>query len=178
MTETETTGQLRALIPEDKLQARIEELGAQIREHYGDKTITCICVLKGSFIFAADLVRAIGGNVKCEFLGVSSYQGGTQTTGVVKITKDLSRPIEDQDVIIIEDIIDTGLTLHYLLEMLSVRKPRSIAVCTLLDKPANREVDMTADFVGFSIPDEFVVGYGLDLGELYRNLPYVAVYTP
>ena len=178
MTETGKTGQLRALIPEDKLQARIGELGAQIRDQYGDQTITCICVLKGSFIFAADLVRAIGGNVKCEFLGVSSYQGGTQTTGVVKITKDLSRPIEGQDVIIIEDIIDTGLTLHYLLEMLSVRKPRSIAVCTLLDKPANREVEMSADFVGFSIPDEFVVGYGLDLGELYRNLPYVAVYTP
>ena len=178
MTETEKAGQLRALIPEDKLQSRIAELGAQIRAQYGDKTITCICVLKGSFIFAADLVRAIGGNVKCEFLGVSSYQGGTQTTGVVKITKDLSRPIEGQDVIIVEDIIDTGLTLHYLLEMLSVRKPRSLAVCTLLDKPANREVEMSADFVGFSIPDEFVVGYGLDLGELYRNLPYVAVYTP
>lgn len=178
MTDTEKASQLRPLIPEDKLQARIAELGAQIRKQYGDQTITCICVLKGSFIFAADLVRAIGGNVKCEFLGVSSYQGGTQTTGVVKITKDLSRPIEGQDVIIVEDIIDTGLTLHYLLEMLSVRKPRSLAVCSLLDKPANREVEMSADFVGFSIPDEFVVGYGLDLGELYRNLPYVAVYTP
>jgi hypoxanthine phosphoribosyltransferase len=169
---------LRPLIPEAQLQARISELGKQIREDYGERPVTCICVLKGSFIFTADLVRAIGGDVKCEFLGVSSYQGGTQTTGVVKITKDLSGPIEDQDVIIVEDIIDTGLTMHYLLDMLAVRKPRSLAVCTLLDKPANREVEMTADYVGFSIPDEFVVGYGLDLAELYRNLPYVAVYTP
>jgi len=169
---------LRPLIPEERLQARIAELGKQIRGAYGNRPITCICVLKGSFIFTADLVRAIGGDVKCEFLGVSSYQGGTQTTGVVKITKDLSGPIEDQDVIIVEDIIDTGLTMHYLLEMLDVRRPRSLAVCTLLDKPANREVEMTADYVGFSIPDEFVVGYGLDLAELYRNLPYVAVYTP
>jgi len=177
-TVTANEQRLRALIPEAQLQARISELGKQIRADYGNRPVTCICVLKGSFIFTADLVRAIGGDVKCEFLGVSSYQGGTQTTGVVKITKDLSGPIEDQDVIIVEDIIDTGLTMHYLLDMLAVRKPRSLSVCTLLDKPANREVEMTADYVGFSIPDEFVVGYGLDLAELYRNLPYVAVYTP
>lgn len=169
---------LRALIPEDQLQARIAELGKEIREAYGDRTITCICVLKGSFMFTADLVRAIGGDVKCEFLGVSSYKGGTQSTGVVQITKDLSDSIEDQDCIIVEDIIDTGLTMHYLLDMLQVRRPRSLAVCTLLDKPANREIEMEADYVGFAIPDEFVVGYGLDLGELFRNLPYVAVYTP
>ena len=169
---------LRVLIPEEKLRARIDELGAQIRSDFGDKPVTCVCVLKGSFIFAADLVRAIGGEVKCEVLGVSSYQGGTQSSGVVKITKDLSKPIEGQHVIIVEDIIDTGLTLHYLLEMLSVRKPKSLSVCTLLDKPANREVDMAADYVGFAIPDEFVVGFGLDFAELYRNLPYVAVYTP
>jgi len=169
---------LSVLIPEDRLQARIQELGKQIRSDFGDRPITCIGVLKGSFVFMADLVRAIGGEVRCEFLGVSSYHGGTQSSGVVKITKDLSGPIEDQDCIIIEDIIDTGLTMHYLLEMLSVRKPRSIHVCTLLDKPANREVEMEADYVGFSIPDEFVIGYGLDLGEFYRNLPYIAVYTP
>jgi len=178
-TNTTTSDQrLRVLIPEDRLQARIQELGAQIRADFGDRPITCIGVLKGSFIFMADLVRAIGGDVRCEFLGVSSYQGGTKSTGVVKITKDLSGPIEDQDCIIIEDIIDTGLTMHYLLEMLSVRKPRSIHVCTLLDKPSNREVEMSADYVGFSIPDEFVIGYGLDLSELYRNLPHIAVYTP
>ena len=173
-----TSDQFQVLIPSDRLQARIEELGKKIRDDFGDREITCIGVLKGSFIFMADLVRAIGGNVRCEFLGVSSYQGGTKSTGVVKITHDLSAPIEDRDCIIIEDIIDTGLTMHYLLEMLQVRQPRSVQVCTLLDKPVNREVKMEADYVGFTIPDEFVVGYGLDLGELYRNLPHIAVYTP
>jgi hypoxanthine phosphoribosyltransferase len=177
-TATRDAAQFRVLIPEDRLQARIQELGQQIRKDFGDRPITCICVLKGSFIFMADLVRAIGGELETEFLGVSSYQGGTQTTGVVQITKDLSGPIEEKDVIIIEDIIDTGLTMHYLLEMLAVRQPRTLAVCTLLDKPRNREVEMKADYVGFSIPDEFVVGYGLDLAERYRNLPHIAVYTP
>jgi hypoxanthine phosphoribosyltransferase len=172
------SSQFRVLIPEDRLQARVSELGEQIRRDFGDRPITCICVLKGSFIFTADLVRAVGGAVETEFLGVSSYHGGTQTSGVVQITKDLTTTIEDKDVIVIEDIIDTGLTMHYLMEMLAVRKPRSLSVCTLLDKPANREVEMVADYVGFSIPDEFVVGYGLDLGERYRNLPHIAVYTP
>ena len=169
---------LRALIPEDRLQARIRELGAQIRADYGDRPITCVGVLKGSFIFMADLVRAIGGDLRCEFLGVSSYHGGTRSTGVVRITEDLKNPVEGQDVLIIEDIIDTGLTLDYLLRSLDVRGPASVKVCCLLDKPAHREVELVADYVGFSIPDEFVVGYGLDLGELYRNLPYIAVYTP
>jgi hypoxanthine phosphoribosyltransferase len=177
-TATTDDAQFRVLIPEDRLQARIQELGQQIRKDFGDRPIICICVLKGSFIFMADLVRAIGGDLETEFLGVSSYQGGTQTTGVVQITKDLSGTIEEKDVIIIEDIIDTGLTMHYLLEMLAVRQPRTLAVCTLLDKPSNREVEMKADYVGFSIPDEFVVGYGLDLAERYRNLPHIAVYTP
>ena len=178
-TQTNTSNdKLRVLIPEDRLQARIKELGEQIRKDFGDRPVTCIGVLKGSFVFMADLVRAIGGDVRCEFLGVSSYQGGTKSTGVVEITKDLSGPIEGQDCIIIEDIVDTGLTLHYLLEMLSVRKPRSVQVCSLLDKPSNRQVEMVPDYIGFSIPDEFVIGYGLDLGELYRNLPYIAVYTP
>ena len=175
---TNEEAKLRPLIAEDKLQARIAELGRQIRADFGDRPVTCIGVLKGSFVFMADLVRAIGGDVRCEFLAVSSYRGGTKSTGVVEITKDLSGPIEDRDCIIIEDIIDTGLTMHYLLEMLSVRRPRSLHVCTLLDKPSNREVEMEADYVGFTIPDEFVIGYGLDLGELYRNLPYIAVYTP
>ena len=178
MNPRPTNDQFRVMIPTDRLQAGIEELGKQIREDFGDRQVTCIGVLKGSFMFMADLVRAIGGDVRCEFLGVSSYQGGTKSTGVVKITRDLSFPIEDQDCIIVEDIIDTGLTMHYLLEMLQVRKPRSLQVCTLLDKPVNREVEMEADYVGFTIPDEFVVGYGLDLGELYRNLPHIAVYTP
>ena len=168
----------RVLIPEDRLQARIQELGTQIRSDFGDRPITCICVLKGSFIFMADLVRAIGGELETEFLGVSSYHGGTQSSGVVQITKDLSAPIEDKDVIIVVYIIDTCLTMHYLLDMLAVRQPRSLSVCTLLDKPGNREIEMTADYVGFSIPDEFVIGYGLDLAERYRNLPHIAVYAP
>lgn len=173
-----TQERLHTLIPEDRLQARVRELGAQIRADYGDRTLTCICVLKGSFMFTADLVRAIGGDIRCEFLGVASYHGGTRSTGVVRITEDLRHPIEGQDCIIIEDIVDTGLTMDYLVRMLNVRGPRSLRVCALLDKPAHREVDVDVAYVGFSIPDEFVVGYGLDLGELYRNLPYIAVYTP
>ena len=169
---------LRVLIPEDRLQARIKELGAEIRAHYGDAPITCIAVLKGSFMFVADLVRAIGGDVKIEFLGVSSYHGGTRTTGVVRISEDLRNPIEGQHCLVVEDIIDTGLTMDYLLRVLEVRLPLSLKVCSLLDKPVHREVQLDADWVGFSIPDEFVVGFGLDLGELYRNLPYIAVYSP
>ncbi len=177
-TATKPDSHFRVLIPEDRLQVRVQELGAQIRAEYGNAPVTCIGVLKGSFIFMADLVRAIGGPVRTEFLGVSSYQGGTQTTGVVRITEDLTAPIAGHHCIIVEDIIDTGLTMEYLMDMLKVRKPKSLKICTLLDKTANREVALSADYVGFSIPDEFVVGYGLDLGELYRNLPHIAVYTP
>jgi hypoxanthine phosphoribosyltransferase len=169
---------LRVLIPEDRLQARIRELGAQIRADYGDRQITCIAVLKGSFMFMADLVRAIGGDVRCEFLGVSSYHGGTRSSGVVRITEDLQQPIEGQDCLIVEDIVDTGLTMDYLLRMLKVRGPRSLKIVSLLDKPVHREVSLEADYVGFSIPDEFVVGYGLDLAERFRNLPHIAVYAP
>ncbi|MCB9765157.1 MAG: hypoxanthine phosphoribosyltransferase [Alphaproteobacteria bacterium] len=169
---------VRVLIDEDALRARIQDLGAEIRAEYGDAPVTAIAVLKGSFMFMADLVRAIGGEVRCEFLGVSSYHGGTRSTGVVRITQDLKHPIEGQHCLIVEDIVDTGLTMDYLLRLLQVRKPRSLKIVTLLDKPTNREVDVDVDFVGFTIPDEFVVGYGLDLGEVYRNLPYIAVYTP
>jgi len=176
--ERPTREQLRVLIPEERLQARIKELGAQIRADYGDRPITCVGVLKGSFMFMADLVRAIGGDIRCEFLAVSSYHGGTRSTGVVRITEDLRTPIEGQDTLVIEDIIDTGLTLDYLLRSLQVRGPASLKTCCLLDKPAHREVALDADYVGFSIPDEFVVGYGLDLAERYRNLPHIAVYTP
>lgn len=153
-------------------------MGKEIRAEYGDEPITCIGVLKGSFIFLADLVRAIGGDVKVEFLGVSSYHGGTRSTGVVRITQDLKHPIEGQNCLVIEDIVDTGLTADYLMRLLEVRGPRSLKLCSLLDKPGNREIEVEVDFVGFTIPDEFVVGYGLDLGELYRNLPHIAVYTP
>lgn len=169
---------LRVLISEERIQARVRELGAEIRAAYGDEPVVCIAVLKGSFLFMADLVRAMGGDVRCEFLSVSSYHGGTRSTGVVRITEDLRNPIENQHCLIIEDIVDTGLTLDYLMRMLEVRGPKSLRCAALLDKPARREVPVKADFAGFSIPDEFVVGYGLDLGERYRNLPHIAVYTP
>ena len=146
MTQTaiKPESQFRVLIPEDRLRARIAELGAQIRADYGDEPITCIGVLKGSFVFMADLVRAIGGPVRTEFLGVSSYQGGTQSSGVVRITEDLTAPIEGQHCIVVEDIIDTGLTMEFLLSTLNVRNPKSLKVCTLLDKAANREVKLDA----------------------------------
>jgi hypoxanthine phosphoribosyltransferase len=169
---------LSTLIDEASLQARIAELGVQLRKDHGDAPITCIGVLKGSFLFMADLIRAIEGPVRCEFLGVSSYEGGTRSTGVVKITQDLKQSIEGQHCILIEDIVDTGLTMEYLLRMLRLRNPASLRVASLLDKPSNRQVEVEIDYVGFTIPDEFVVGYGLDLQGFYRNLPYIAVYQP
>ena len=178
MSEHDESGHLKVLLSAEQIAERIAALGAQIRDDYGAQTLTCVGVLKGSFLFMADLVRAIGGDVRCEFLGVSSYHGGTKSTGVVQITQDLRAPIEGKHVLIIEDIIDTGMTLDYLLQTLRVRGPASLKTVTLLDKPDRREVELTSDYTGFTIPDEFVVGYGLDLGERYRNLPYVAVYTP
>ena len=178
MHGSDINARLSTLIDESSLQARIQELGAQIREEYGDEPITCIGVLKGSFLFMADLVRAIGGPVRCEFLGVSSYQGGTRSTGVVRITHDLKQSVEGQHCLLIEDIVDTGLTMEYLLRMLNLRNPESLKVASLLDKPSNRKVEVEIDYVGFTIPDEFVVGYGLDLQGFYRNLPYIAVYHP
>ena len=169
---------IRVLISEARVQARVVELAAEIRSRLGDGPITCIGVLKGSFIFMADLVRALGGQVRCEFLGVSSYHGGTRSTGVVRITQDLRHSIEGHHCLLVEDIVDTGLTLDYLQHFLGSRKPASLQIVALLDKPSHREVEITADFVGFTIPDAFVVGYGLDLGEMYRNLPFVAVYSP
>lgn len=178
MHGSEINARLSTLIDESSLQARIRELGAQIREEYGDEPITCIGVLKGSFLFMADLVRAIGGPVRCEFLGVSSYQGGTRSTGVVRITHDLKQSVEGQHCLLIEDIVDTGLTMEYLLRMLNLRNPESLKIASLLDKPSNRKVEVEIDYVGFTIPDEFVVGYGLDLQGFHRNLPYIAVYHP
>lgn len=171
-------GTLRTLITEDAIRARIAVLGAEIRRDFPDQPITVIGVLKGSFLFLADLVRAIPGEVRVEFLGVASYHGGTSSSGAVQITQDLRSSIEGQACLIVEDIVDTGLTMDYLLRTLQVRGPRALKVASLLDKPTNREIDVAVDYVGFTIPDEFVVGYGLDLGELYRNLPYVAVYQP
>lgn len=171
-------GNLRTLLSEEQIQARVRELGATIRADFGDEPVTVIAILKGSVLFAADLVRAIPGEVRMEFLGVASYHGGTSSSGVVQITHDLRHGIEGQNVVIVEDIVDTGLTIDYLVRMLKVRGPRALRVATLLDKPDNREIEVELAYVGFTIPDEFVVGYGLDLGELYRNLPYVAIYSP
>jgi hypoxanthine phosphoribosyltransferase len=169
---------ISVLIPEERIQARVRELAVEIRAELGPGPITCIGVLKGSFIFMADLVRALGGPVRCEFLGVSSYHGGTRSTGIVRISEDLRHPIEGHHCLLVEDIVDTGLTMDYLRHFLEGRKPASVRTVALLDKPGRREVEISADHVGFTIPDEFVVGYGLDLGELYRNLPFIAVYTP
>lgn len=164
------------LLDADTLARRIAELGAEIRAAYGDDTpITCIGVLKGSIVFMSDLVRQIDGPVELEFLGVSSYEG-TQSTGQVRITHDLHGSIEGKHVLIVEDIVDTGLTLSYLREMLKVRGPASLRVVALLDKPSRRTSPVAVEFTGFEIPDAFVVGYGLDLDERYRNLPYVGIY--
>jgi hypoxanthine phosphoribosyltransferase len=171
-------GTLQTLISEERIQARVRDLGAKIRSDFPDEPVTLVAVLKGSFLFLADLVRAIPGEVRVEFLGVASYHGGTSSSGVVQITQDLRGGIEGQNCVLVEDIVDTGLTIDYLVRMLQVRGPRALRVATLLDKPDNREIAVELSYVGFTIPDEFVVGYGLDLGELYRNLPYVAVYTP
>ena len=168
---------MKTLFSEEALRARIEVLGHQIRADYGDEPITAICVLKGSFMFLADLVRAIGGDVQIEFLGVSSYKG-TESSGEVRITHDLKASIEDQNVLIIEDIVDTGLTLEYLHRMLLVRRPKTLRVAALLDKPARRKVTVPVDYIGFPIEDQFVIGYGLDLDERFRNLPFVGIYEP
>ncbi len=159
----------------EQIQQRITELGAEIRDAYGDETITLIGVLKGSVLFMADLMRAIDGDVTIEFLGVSSYRG-TQSSGEVRITHDLNVPIEGRHCLIVEDIVDTGLTLSYLLKSLRVRNPASLKVASLLDKPSRRTVPVEVDWVGFTIPDAFVIGYGLDLDQKYRNLPYIGVY--
>jgi hypoxanthine phosphoribosyltransferase len=169
---------LRQLISAEQIAARVAELGARIRADHPDQAITVVAVLKGSFLFVADLVRAIPGDVRVEFLGVASYHGGTSSSGAVQIMQDLRGSIEGHAVVLVEDIVDTGLSMDYLLRTLAVRGPRSVRVASLLDKPGNREIEVKVDYVGFTIPDEFVVGYGLDLGELYRNLPYVAVYVP
>lgn len=172
------TGTLKTLISEERIQARVRELGQTIRDDFPGEPVTVVAVLKGSFLFLADLVRAIPGEVRVEFLGVASYHGGTSSSGAVQITQDLRATIENQNVILVEDIVDTGLTMDYLVRMLQVRGPKALRIATLLDKPDNRETEVELHYVGFTIPDEFVVGYGLDLGELYRNLPYVAVYVP
>jgi hypoxanthine phosphoribosyltransferase len=163
------------LLSEGEIAARVRELGAEITRDYQDRRLVLVCVLKGSFLFTADLCRAIDLPLRIEFLGVRSYGEGTSSSGVVQITQDLSRPIEGDDILIVEDIVDTGLTIAHLLDLLRTRKPSSVKVCALLHKPARTRVEVPISYLGFTIPDRFVVGYGLDWAERYRNIPFIGV---
>jgi hypoxanthine phosphoribosyltransferase len=167
------------LLTEEEIAAKVRELGARISADYAGRRVTLVSVLKGSLPFMADLMRAIDIPVRIDLMEVSSYGGSaTESSGLVRILKDLSTSIADEDVLIVEDIIDTGLTLNYLIRYLRGKAPASLRICTLLDKPARRLVEIPVDYTGFTIPDQFVVGYGLDYGELYRNLRYVGVLKP
>jgi hypoxanthine phosphoribosyltransferase len=167
---------LQVLLSQEQIQERVVALGQQLTYDYADVAgLRLIGILKGAWIFLADLVRCINLPITCDFIGVSSYGKRTVNSGVVRLTLDLAEPIADLDILLVEDIIDTGLTMRFLVETLSLRKPRRIRTCTLLDKPSCRIVPFEPDYVGFTIPDNFVVGYGLDLAEAHRHLPYIAV---
>ncbi|MCG7410757.1 hypoxanthine phosphoribosyltransferase [Paenibacillus sp. ACRRX] len=168
----------KVVFSEEQIQTRVKELGEQLSRDYAGKQPLAICILKGAFIFMADLVKRVDVPVEMDFMAVSSYGASTKSSGVVRIIKDLDVSVEGRDVLIVEDIIDTGLTLSYLIEVLQGRKANSIKVVTLFDKPARRSVNMEADYKGFVLPDEFIVGYGLDYAEQYRNLPYIGVLKP
>jgi hypoxanthine phosphoribosyltransferase len=165
------------LIAEEQIQSRVATLGAEIKKHFENDPdpIVLIGILKGSIIFLADLCRAIDRPLQLEFMGVSSYGAATESSGIVQITQDLTSTIKNRNVVIVEDIVDTGLTIKYLLQMMQTRKPKSLAICALLEKPTKSKGEVPIDFLGFSIPDQFVIGYGLDYAGLYRNLPYVGV---
>ncbi len=167
---------ISVMLEEDVVDKRISEIGEQISKDYAGKEVHLICILKGSVFFAAELAKRITVPVSIDFMSVSSYGNDTKSSGVVKIIKDLDEPLEGKDVIIVEDIIDSGRTLSYLMKTLEHRKPASLRLCTLLDKPERRVVkDVVVDYTGFTIPDEFVVGYGLDYAQKYRNLPYIGI---
>jgi hypoxanthine phosphoribosyltransferase len=165
---------IEVLIPRGQIQQRIAELGAQITAEYAGRSLVMVGVLKGSFMFLADLVRHIDLPVRIEFIGTKSYEGAT-TSGQVQLTKDLDRPVQDEDVLLVEDIIDTGLTLNYLLHVLRQRDPRSIRTVAFLDKPSRRRIAVEGDYIGFTIEDKFVIGYGLDFEQRYRNLPDLCI---
>ena len=169
------TEHIVSMLSAETIAARVRELGATITRDYANGSVVLVCVLKGSFIFAADLARAIDLPLRIDFLGVRSYGEGTESSGVVQITQDLSRPIEHEDVLIVEDIVDTGLTIAHLIDLLRTRAPASVKVCSLLHKPARARIQVHVDYLGFTIEDRFVVGYGLDFAERYRNLPYIGV---
>ena len=166
---------IKVLISEADVDKKIEEIGKAISERYAGKTVHLICVLKGGAFFMCELAKRISVPVSMDFMAVSSYGSGTTSSGSIKMIKDLDESIEGKEVIIVEDIIDSGRTLDKLMELLQTRKPKSLAVCTLLDKPDRRVVDVKVDYTCFNIPDEFVVGYGLDYDQKYRNLPYIGV---
>lgn len=166
---------IRELLSEEEVVARIKDLGSKISEEYKGESVYALCILKGGVYFMTELTKRITVPVSIDFMSVSSYGAGTESSGVVKIVKDLDSSIEGKNVLVIEDIIDTGRTLSYLLENLKARKPKSLKLCALLDKPDRRVADVKVDYVGFEIPDEFVVGYGMDYDQKYRNLPYIGV---
>ncbi|MBY0553784.1 hypoxanthine phosphoribosyltransferase [bacterium] len=166
--------ELKTYISEEKLQAKVAEIGKALTEKFKGKKVTAVCVLKGSFMFYSDLIRQINTDITCEFFGVSSYHGGTTSSGEVKVTLDLSTPVEGQHVILVEDIVDTGLTMNYLKKAIESRNPASLTTVALLEKPEALKVPCKLDHVGFQITNEFVVGYGLDYDGYFRNLPYIA----
>jgi hypoxanthine phosphoribosyltransferase len=166
---------LEVMIPSEQIAARVRDLGTQIQRDYHGKDLVLLGVLKGSYIFISDLARAIDLPLAIDFIGLSSYGEATESSGVVKITSDLSKPIEGKHVVIVEDIVDTGLTMRYLLDNLATRHPASVKLCTLLHKPARARTKIPIDYLGFQIEDRFVVGYGLDAGEKYRNVPFIGI---
>ena len=169
---------LRVLLSEDEIREKVRELGGKITADYKNSNLMLVTVLKGAVVFLADLMRQIDVPAEIDFMVVSSYGSGVKSSGVVKIVKDLDVPLAGKDILIVEDILDSGLTLSYIKELLESRGPRSIRIATLLDKPSRRKVDLQADYIGCSVPDEFVIGYGLDYDEKYRNLPYIGILKP
>ncbi|MGE5633419.1 MAG: hypoxanthine phosphoribosyltransferase [Caulobacteraceae bacterium] len=169
---------LRILISEDELKEKVKELGSRITEDYKGRDLMVVGILKGCMLFLSDLVREVKLPLTMDFMVVSSYGSATKSSGVVRIIKDLERDIMNKDILIVEDIVDSGLTLSYLVENLKSRNPKSVKICSLLDKPERRKANVDIEYSGFSIPDEFVVGYGLDYDEVYRNLPFVCVLKP
>ena len=169
---------LRVLLSEDEIREKVRELGGKITADYKNSNLMLVTVLKGAVVFLADLMGQIDVPAEIDFMVVSSYGSGVKSSGVVKIVKDLDVPLAGKDILIVEDILDSGLTLSYIKELLESRGPRSIRIATLLDKPSRRKVDLQADYIGFSVPDEFVIGYGLDYDEKYRNLPYIGILKP
>ena len=166
---------IEVLVTKEDVEKRISEMADEINRAYAGKSLHLVCVLKGGAFFMCELAKHLNMPVSLDFMSVSSYGGGVKSTGIVKIIKDLDEPIKDKDVLVVEDIVDSGRTLSYLMEMLRDRGPKSLHLCTLLDKPERRVVEVNVDYTGFQIPDKFVVGYGLDYDQHYRNLPYIGV---